>query len=400
MTNNESIDQKPNIGAIFLAFLKLGCTSFGGPIAHIGYFRTEFVEKRRWLNDETFSQLLAISQFLPGPASSQLGFSIGLLKGQWLGAMAAFIAFTLPSVLLLLLFVGSLSYFDTSTGQAAIHGLKLVACAVVADAVLSMYGKLCSDSTRKYLALFSCVALLLFTSSLVQLFVISVSAMVGYFFISGLPQSSHLLQVKYGSKTGFRLLTVFALLLLLLPILASREPTLVSIAYTFYQAGALVFGGGHVVLPLLDASIVESTQWLTEAEFLAGYGASQAIPGPMFAFSSYLGALIPGDGIPLVQAFVATVFMFSPGFLLIAGILPYWQQISSKPSTFGAIAGINAAVVGILGAALYDPIFTTSIENGGDLSVVLVSLALLRVTKVSPLLIVVWCVATSAIFQQ
>lgn len=395
MTDNKNLTNNPNLLDIFIAFLRLGCTSFGGPIAHIGYFRKEFVEKRRWLNEEHFSQLLTISQFLPGPASSQLGFSIGLLKGRWLGAIAAFVAFTLPSVLLLLLFVGSLSYFDTTTGQAAIHGLKLVACAVVADAILGMYGKLCSDNVRKYLALFSCVTLLLVASSIVQLLVISIAAFVGYFFITNSSQSCHSIQVNYGRKTGFKLLVAFALLLLILPVLASSEPTLVSIANTFYQAGALVFGGGHVVLPLLDASLISSNQWLTEQAFLAGYGASQAIPGPMFSFSAYLGALIPGDGNSLTQALVATIFMFLPGFLLIAGILPYWQKISAKPSTFGAIAGINAAVVGILGAALYDPIFTTSINGGGDLAIVLLSLALLRVSNLSPLVIVVWCIAAS-----
>jgi chromate transporter len=398
MTDSTKDDTNPSIWLIFVTFLKLGCTAFGGPIAHIGFFRKEFVEQRKWLSDDHFSQLLAISQFLPGPASSQLGYSIGLLKGHWLGGIAAFTAFTLPSVILLLIFANSLSILNSTAGQAALHGLKLVAFAVVVDALLGMYDKLCHDKLRKSIALFTLVTLLLFGSSFFQLLAIALSACLGYYFIDSAPTSKLSLSMRYGKKTGLICLIIFVVLLFLLPLLANKEPTLTSISHLFYQAGALVFGGGHVVLPLLEESIVNQTQWLSQNQFLAGYGASQAIPGPMFAFSAYLGALIPTDGAALVSALVATLFMFLPGFLLMIGILPYWQSITSKPAAFGAIAGVNAAVVGILAAALYNPIFTTSINSGDELAIALISLALLRLAKISVLWVVAWSITASIVW--
>lgn len=384
--------------SIFRVFLKLGCTSFGGPIAHIAYFHKEFVGKRRWLNDHDFSQLLALCQFLPGPASSQLGFGIGLLQGGWRGAIAAFVGFTLPSVLLLMLFAASLSWFSSDTGQILIHGLKLVACAVVADALISMYSKLCPDNTRQFLALAAAVILIATGSVFTQFLIIIAAGFIGYGLIQTKPEVSQL-EPFYGVKQGKRLLFLFAALLVLLPVIASSSSTMLQMANAFYQAGATVFGGGHVVLPLLSEHIVNNHQWLNEAEFLTGYGAAQAIPGPMFAFSAYIGALVPTGAGSVLSATVACLFMFLPGFLLLAGVLPYWGKVSQRPQLFSAIAGINAAVVGILGAALYDPIFTSGITSHIDMAIALMALGMLRLWKVSPLLIVMLCVSGSLLFN-
>lgn len=383
---------------VFLAFLKLGLTSFGGPIAHLGYFRAELVERRRWINDDQFGQLLAICQFLPGPASSQLGFSLGLLRAGWAGALAAFLAFTLPSALLLVAFAAALPLLSGPIGQASIHGLKLVACAVVADAVLGMSKKLCPDSPRRTIAVLSAAVLLVASSASAQLIVVVLAAVVGACLLRGIPALSDTsgLQISFGSRIGSVLLFLFGSLLLGLPLLATGNPDFVSVAEAFYRAGALVFGGGHVVLPLLQDSVV-TTGWVASEQFLAGYGASQAIPGPMFAFSAYLGAVLsPGES-AYIMAATALVFMFLPGFLLVAGVLPFWAAVSSNPIAGRAIAGVNAAVVGLLGAALYNPIFKSGITNSVDLAVALVAFGLLAVWRVPPLIVVLWCVVTNVL---
>lgn len=381
---------------VFLTFLKLGLTSFGGPIAHIGYFRTEIVERRRWVSAEQFAQLLAICQFMPGPASSQLGFSLGLLRAGSLGALAAFVAFTLPSVLLIVAFAAFLPFFSGPVGVAAVHGLKLVACAVVADAVLGMSQKLCPDVKRKTIAVLAAAALLIVSTALSQLAVVLVAAFIGVLFLRDLvvSDSGARITISYGPRVGAILLMIFTGLLLGLPFFATSEPEFASVAEAFYRAGALVFGGGHVVLPLLQDSVV-STGWVSSEQFLAGYGASQAIPGPMFSFSAYLGTVLSANGDVVLMATTALVFMFLPGFLLVAGILPFWGAVSHNPTVGRAIAGVNAAVVGLLGAALYDPIFTSGITNTLDLAIVLVALGSLVVWRVSPLIVVLWCVAAS-----
>ena len=385
---------KVNTSQVFLAFLKLGLTSFGGPVAHIGYFRTEFVERRGWVTEEEFAQLLATSQFLPGPASSQLGFSIGLLKAGWLGALAAFVAFTLPSVMLLVAFAALLPILAGDLGQAIIHGLKLVACIVVADAVISMAKSLCPDWATRSIAAASIVTLILLTTAFAQLVVIAIAALIGAVFLTKHSQTTIAkpVSVSYGTGLGWVLLTCFVLLLVSLPLLASSQPDLVSIADAFYRAGALVFGGGHVVLPLLDESVV-SSGWLSAEQFLAGYGAAQAIPGPMFAFSAYLGSLIGAEDSSWTFATVATLFMFLPGFLLMAGVLPFWRYLSQSSRAAGIIRAVNAAVVGLLAAALYDPIFTSGITAASDAVIALIGFAILFKWRVSPLIIVVFCVS-------
>ena len=381
--------------AVFKTFLKLGLTSFGGPTAHIGYFRKELVEKQHWVNEHQFSQLLAISQFLPGPASSQLGFTLGLLRAGWQGAIAAFIAFTLPSALLLISFAAALPMLTSNTGVATIHGLKLVAVCVVADAVLGMAKKLCPDITRRIIAVLAAAFLLWISTSWAQMLVIIAGAIAGIAFCkNAIGTTQHIIQSRYSKKLGFFLLATF-LLLLLLAILMPNQTGFTAIAQAFYQAGALVFGGGHVVLPLLEDAVV-SSGWVSHENFLAGYGASQAIPGPMFSFSAYLGAIIPmTETISWLGAGIALISIFLPGFLLIAATLPAWESIASNPKAAHAIAGINAAVVGILAATLYNPIFSTSVINVYDLLVCAVGTAILVIWRLSPLYVVLWCVVAT-----
>ncbi|MEL0067133.1 MAG: chromate efflux transporter [Gammaproteobacteria bacterium] len=384
--------------AVFLAFLKLGLTSFGGPIAHIGYFRTEFVERRQWLDEETFAQLLATSQFLPGPASSQLGFSIGLIKAGWLGALSAFVAFTFPSVLLLLGFVALLPMLSGDIGQAVIHGLKLVACIIVADAVIGMARSLCPDWSRRLIALAALVALLLISTAFAQVIVIAAAAVMGALFLSQQSDANKqtAIALPYSTGLGCVLLILFAKLLIILPFLAMADINMTSIADAFYRAGALVFGGGHVVLPLLQDSVV-TTGWVSDEDFLAGYGASQAIPGPMFAVSANLGALIPSDVSAITTAVVAVIFMFLPGFLLMAGILPFWRKMSANPTAAGVLAAVNAAVVGLLAAALYDPIYTAGVRGPYDLMMACLGLAVIQKWRLSPLWMVLYSVVISVV---
>lgn len=384
------------ISEVFGTFLKLGFTSFGGPVAHIGYFRKELVERQAWLSENQFSQLLAICQFLPGPASSQLGFALGLLRAGWLGAIAAFLAFTLPSAIVLVCFAALLPLLSGDMYQAGIHGLKLVACVVVADAVFGMAKKLCPDIVRRALAIAAAGALLMATSAWAQIGVVILGALAGIFLCrETINTKQPLIHVSYGKRLASLLFLLFLLLLtgfILLP----NSGGLLGLAQVFYQAGALVFGGGHVVLPLLEESIV-AAGLLGADSFLAGYGASQAIPGPMFAFAAYLGALIPSGITAWLGACIALVFMFLPGFLLIAAALPLWQHISGQPKALNAIAGVNAAVVGILAAALYDPIITAGITSVIDVIITCIGFVILFRWKLSPLVIVGWCVLASII---
>ncbi len=389
--------EKGSTAEVFGTFLKLGLTSFGGPIAHIGYFHKELVERRHWVSESQFSQLLAICQFLPGPASSQLGFVLGLLRAGWLGALTAFLAFTLPSALLLIGFASMLPFLNSSIGEAAIHGLKLVACAVVADAVLGMSKKLCIDAYRGTIAVLAAAMVLAVGSAWIQLLVVVGGAMAGIFFCRGSDTANDThIAVGYSRRIGIILLAVFLLLLAFLPLVASNQTGLFAIADVFYRAGALVFGGGHVVLPLLEDAVV-ATGWVSEGDFLAGYGAAQAIPGPMFAFSAYLGAVISTSYSNGLSALIALVFMFLPGLLLVTAVLPIWQAIARNQTATNAIAGINAAVVGLLAAALYDPIFTSGIKSGIDLAITVIAFGMLTVSRLSPLLVVIWCVTASVL---
>jgi chromate transporter len=382
-------------GEVFAVFLKLGCTSFGGPIAHLGYFRTELVERRRWVSDSQFGQLLAICQFLPGPASSQLGFSLGLLRAGWAGAVAAFLAFTLPSALLLLAFASALPLLAGPSGQALVHGLKLVALAVVADAVLGMARKLCPDLPRATIAVATAAALLLAGSGWMQLLVVAAGALAGLVLCKGgaidVPSS---VRTGYGNRLGAVLLVLFMGLLVGLPLLPDQGGGLMALAEAFYRAGALVFGGGHVVLPLLEDAVV-SPGWVGRETFLAGYGAAQAIPGPMFAFSAYLGAVVPTGHPAWAGAATALLCVFLPGFLLVAGVLPLWHRVSRSAAANKAIAGANAAVVGLLGAALYDPIFSSAVGGATDMAIGMVGFAMLQVWRFPAWVVVLWCASAS-----
>jgi len=382
---------------VFLAFLKLGLTSFGGPVAHLGYFRKELVERRSWVSESQFSQLLAICQFLPGPASSQLGFSLGLARAGWFGAMAAFFAFTLPSALLLIGFATILPALSGPVGEAAIHGLKIVAFAVVADAVLSMSKKLCPDIQRATIAILSTGIMLAVGNAWIQLLVVMAGAIAGlYVCKANTTDIATLIPIHYGRKLGSILLLLFFGLLAGLPLFSSQNASLVSMAEAFYRAGALVFGGGHVVLPLLEDAVV-SSGWISSETFLAGYGASQVIPGPMFAFSAYLGAVIPTTHNEWLGATIALLFMFTPGFLLVAGVLPFWRAVSHNTAVSDAVAGINAAVVGLLAAALYDPIFISAIQSATDMVIGMIGFVMLFVWRLSAIIVVAWSVAASVL---
>ena len=381
---------------VFMAFLKLGLTAFGGPVAHIGYFHKDFVERRQWLSEQQFAQLLGLCQLLPGPASSQLGFCLGLMRAGWLGAVAAFVAFTLPSVLLLIGFAAILPQLSNTTGQAALHGLKIVAFAIVADAVIGMYSKLCPDRRRAGMAILSAVVVLFLGNVWGQLIVIVAGGIAGFWLCNSQNDAGQSLQVRYGKKTGATLLAVFLGLFFMLPVIAGMNGGILLLADTFFRAGALVFGGGHVVLPLLESAVV-SPEALTREAFLAGYGASQAIPGPLFSIAAYIGALmVPAEYIGFGAA-VAIIFIFLPGFLLVAGILPFWGHLGRLTSVNNIFAGINAAVVGLLGAALYNPVFTSAITGSVDMAIGLVAIAALRVWHLPPLLVVFGCVSAAVL---
>lgn len=378
--------------AVFRAFLRLGVTSFGGPIAHIGYFRHEFVERRRWLDDRQFAELLALCQFLPGPASSQLGFAVGLTQAGPLGALAAFVAFTLPSAALLFAFASLLPALAGPLSDAAIHGLKIVALAVVAHGLVGMAQSLTPDWQRVLIALLAVALMLGVGSAWMQIAVILTGGIAGFVLCRTVdPHRGKPVDAGISRRIGLALLALFFILLAGLPILATGGNTGVVTADAFYRAGALVFGGGHVVLPLLEETVV-APGWVDADRFLAGYGAAQAVPGPMFTLASYLGALLPGDNGGLSGALLATLAIFLPGFLLLAGILPFWQSLSRHPAAVRVIAGINAAVVGLLAAALYDPVFTSAAKGIVDLVIAALAFVALARWKVSALWVVAWCV--------
>jgi chromate transporter len=388
---------------VFLAFLKLGLTSFGGPIAHLGYFRREFVERRRWLDESAFAQLLAITQFLPGPASSQLGFSIGLLRAGWGGAIAAFLAFTLPSAVLLFAF----AMFWPRLGGAPIavgvlHGLKLVALAVVANGLVGMARRLTPDVTRVAIAAAAAALCLVYRGAGTQIEVVALGAVAGFFFCrEAAPTGAERLQVApnlvEARRWSWAFFTAFALVLAGLVFAARAYGGIAALADGFYRVGALVFGGGHVVLPLLQETVVRRG-WVSPDAFLAGYGAAQAVPGPMFSLAAFLGALAsPAAGRPLLGAAIALVAIFLPGFLLLAGTLPLWNSLTSRPGAARAVAGVGAAVVGLLAAALYDPVWVSAVHAPLDAVIAGIGFAALTIWNVSPLLIVLWCVCAATL---
>lgn len=381
---------------IFLVFLKLGLTSFGGPVAHIGYFRAEFVERRRWLEEARFADLVTLSQFLPGPASSKVGFGVGLQRAGWMGAFAAWAGFTLPSAAALILFAFGVSKWTGLANSSALHGLKLVAVAVVAQAVGGMARTLCPDRIRVILAIAAALISLGVQTGSGQILAIVMGMLVGRLAVrpSKVNTSAH---ESYGvsRRTGAVLLCVFVALLIGLPAIAARaEYSILSAVAAFYQVGSLVFGGGHVMLPLLQAAVVPAG--LVSADtFLTGYGAVQAVPGPLFTFAAYLGAVMAAPLGGVAGGMILLVAIFVPGFLLFAGVMPFWEALRRRQSARQAIAGVNAAVVGILAAALYDPVWTSAVHSWKDLSLVLAAISLLVLIRLPPLVVIAATVLTA-----
>lgn len=376
-------------------FLRLGLTSFGGPIAHLGYFREEFVVRRAWIDEARYAQLLAICQFLPGPASSQMGFAIGLLRAGWRGALAAFAGFTLPSALLMLGFAGIAPRLAHGAGAAAVHGLKLVAVAVVAHGVLGMARTMTPDAPRLAIAALACVLVAVAGTASAQVAAIAAGALLGAWWCRGADgRDGAPLPVRYTQGVALALIGVFAAGLALALSWPGDAPTPAAMAAAFYRAGALVFGGGHVVLPLLQQSLVD-TGWIGAGTFLAGYGAAQAVPGPMFSIAVYLGAEVPTGWPPVASGLLALAALFLPGFLLLGAALPSWQRIAGLRRAAPVLAGVNAAVVGLLAAALYDPVWTQGIAHWRDVAIVAVGFALLLRLRAGALWAVAWCVAAS-----
>ncbi|MGB9740059.1 MAG: chromate efflux transporter [Chloroflexus sp.] len=381
---------------VFLVFLRLGLTSFGGPVAHLGYFRSEFVERRRWLDEATFADLIALSQFLPGPASSQVGIAIGTIRAGLLGGLAAWLGFTLPSALLMIGFAYGVSVIgDPASGW--LHGLKLVVVGVVAQAVWQMGQRLCPDRLRVSMAILAALVLLIWSDALVQLVVIGLGGLVGWRLLRLPVPSGVVVASPISPRTGFAFVAMFVVLLVGAGLLAplSDNETLRFLA-GMVRTGSLVFGGGHVVLPLL-APVVVGTGLMSAETFIAGYGVAQALPGPLFSFSAYLGvvaAVSPGGWLGGMLALIA---IFAPSFLLIWAALPFWAALRVQPVAQSVLAGVNAVVVGILLAALYQPVITSAIRGPTDVALVLGAFAALHVWRLPSLVVVVACAAIGAI---
>jgi chromate transporter len=374
---------------VFWAFLKLGLTSFGGPVAHLGYFRSEFVERRRWLDEPTYVDIVALCQFLPGPASSQTGLMIGLSRAGYGGALAAWLGFTSPSALAMTLFAFAAPAMTRVLGGAWMHGLRLAAVAVVAQAVLAMTRSLAPDRIRASFAVAAALAALWAPSSLTQLAVIGGGLAIGFAALRGdLGQARPELPVVVGRRAGAVSLAIFAALLIGLPLAASATGDHgLDLFARFYRVGSLVFGGGHVVLPLLQPEVV-SPGWISQSAFLTGYGAAQAVPGPLFTFAAYLGAAMGPAPNGWAGAAICLVAIFLPSLFLIVGVAPFWNALRGRREAQGALMGANAAVVGLLAAALYTPVWTSAVATPTDVGLVLVAFLLLAAWRTPPWLVV------------
>ena len=392
---------KGTVGEVFAAFLKLGLTSFGGPIAHIGYYRDELVVRRKWLDETTYVDLVALCQFLPGPASSQVGFSLGILRANGLsGGLAAWFAFTMPSAIVMFAFALGAAAFDGPVAAGFLHGLKLVAVAVVAQAVWGMTRSLTPDRPRAGIALAAVAIVVLFAGSLAQIAAIALGACAGLWLCRGdaAPVSGHL-NFPVTRRTGIVALVLFAALLLLSPVVtAATGSHALAMFDAFFRSGALVFGGGHVVLPLLQAQVV-APGWVGNESFLAGYGLAQAVPGPLFTFAAYLGAVMNTPPNGFAGAAIALVALLLPGMLLVYGMLPFWDAMRTRPSAQAAMRGTNAAVVGILGAALYHPVWTSAVLTPRDFALALAGFLLLTVWKMPPWIVVVLLAGAGTLSQ-
>lgn len=370
---------------IFLVSTRLGLTSFGGPTAHLGYFHEEYVRKRKWMDEKSYADLVALCQFLPGPSSSQVGIGIGIMRAGILGGITSFIGFTFPSVVVLIVFALLLTGFDV--GNAGwIHGLKIVAVAIVAHAIIGMAKSLTPDLKRKAIAIFALLVTLLWQTAFTQIGVILVAACIGLLLLKhendeGRVESRFPISKRVG---GICLLAFFGLLVALPLLKEATGSYWVAMFDSFYRSGSFVFGGGHVVLPLLEKEFVP-TGWMSEEAFLAGYGVTQAVPGPLFTFAAYLGTVMNGwqGGI------VATIAIFLPAFLLVIGALPFWDQLRNHPKITGAIMGMNAAVIGLLIAAFYSPIWTSSVLEAKDFALAVILFSMLAYWKLPPWVVVV-----------
>jgi len=383
-----SRDYEATAGEVFTVFFKLGLTSFGGPVAHLGYFREEFVGRRSWVDDRGYGDLVALSQFLPGPSSSQVGIALGVTRAGLPGALAAWLGFTLPSAGLMVLFALGMVHLASIVDGGWLNGLKVVAVAVVAGAGWTMARQLCPDLPRGALAAAAAVAVLAWPGTPGQMLAVVMGGILGWLLLAGQtnePPSS--LGMAVSRRTAVLFLALFGLLLITLPVAAKLTGGLpLALVDSFYRSGSLVFGGGHVILPLLQSEVVPPG-WVHKDIFMAGYGAAQAVPGPLLTFSAYLGVMIGG----LPAAALCLVAVFLPSFLLVIGVLPFWDALRRHAKAQSAMAGVNAAVVGLLLAALYDPVWTSAIHGPTDFALAVAAFAVLTLWQAPPWLVVIAC---------
>jgi chromate transporter len=391
------IERRGGVGEVFAVFLRLGLTSFGGPVAHLGYFHEEFVVRRGWLDEKSYVDLVALCQFLPGPASSQVGVAVGLSRAGYPGALAAWLGFTLPSAVAMVLFAYGVSVVGDAAGSGWLHGLKVAAVAVVAQAVLGMARALAPDRERATLAVAAAAIVLAFPSAAGQIGAILLGAIAGITLLRGDATTGHAsLPLAVSRSVAAGALVVFFVLLIGLPLASSVvQSQSLALFDAFYRAGSLVFGGGHVVLPLLQAEVVPRG-WVSNDAFLAGYGAAQAVPGPLFTFAAYLGAVMGPPPNGWAGALLCLVAVFLPSFLLVIGALPFWEDLRSRPAAQAALKGVNAAVVGLLLAALYHPVWTAGITRAADFALAAAAFLLLFMWKTPPWLVVILCAVGGA----
>ena len=395
----EQTDSNGSIWEVLKVATKLGLTSFGGPIAHLGYFREEYVKRRKWINEQSYADLVALCQFLPGPASSQVGISIGIERAGILGGIAAWVGFTLPSAIALLIFAMVLHGMNLQNA-GWLHGLMIVAVAVVAQAVWGMASKLANQPSTGTIAILAAILTLLIPSAYIQVIAIVLGGFFGWkFFSRDANVVNSQLRIPIRRKTGIVAWILFFGLLIGLPLVSPIfHSKWLDMFSGFYRAGSLVFGGGHVVLPLLQ-QVVVPMGWMTNSQFLAGYGAAQAVPGPLFTFSSYLGAVTFPSSYGVLGALVALVAMFLPAFLLVIGALPFWNAIRGKSGFQSALKGVNAAVVGILVSALYNPVWTSAIKSSADFGLAFAAFGLLMLWKLPPWIVVLFSALGGAVIS-
>jgi len=388
--NETKVTEQPSAAAVFLTFLRLGLTSFGGPVAHLGYFHNEFVVRRKWLDERAYADLVALCQFLPGPASSQVGIGVGLSRAGLLGAVAAWIGFTMPSAIALIVFGYGVTKFGDAASSGALHGLKVVAVAVVAQAVWSMALKLCPDAKRATLAVLAAIFVLVVPSPFAQAGAIVIGGLVGWATLRADATTDHVdLGVRINRGVAIAALALFFAALIGLPVLASVYTSqTTALVDSFYRSGSLVFGGGHVVLPLLQSEVV-GPGWVSKDAFLAGYGATQAVPGPLFTFAAYLGTVMTSAPNGIVGGLICLLAIFASSFLLVIGAMPFWDALRRVGAVRNALLGVNAVVVGLLLAALYNPVWTSAILSAADFGLALAAFTLLVFWKTPPWLVVI-----------